>query len=408
MPKGKSDIPDLRLERLTKLISSFTSPPNLILMGLFGSFDADSDSIKWESIVGNRGMTPFSAPGAPSPTTAPSGKASHEASAAMWKEKMYMDEVFLNNLREPGTDQTYETAKRRLARETLSLRWRSDRRKEWMFAQMLTAGSFTYKNTVGARVTVDYGVPTANIVSLAANRYWDDGSQRNIIEDVMDAKLTIQNAIGAKLDYAMITTEILKDMILDKGIQTLLQKSTFGDGDLFARPVTVIKSLLDIDNLVVYDEQYEATAWLTAVVTADSTTSVSVDDSSDFVAGGTLRFHDISAGTYEDETIASVDVDGATVTVSTAPSTSYKAGEDKVTMTKKFLPTTKFCMFASTVEGQKIAEYFAAPYGLGRKWGLNVDTHEEWDPDGIWIRVQDKGLPVLYRRDALYILTVKD
>lgn len=408
MPKGKSDIPDLRLERLQKLIESFTSPPNLLLMGLFGSFNAPSDAIKWESITGNRGMTPFSAPGAPSPSTAPSGKASHEAGAAMWKEKMYMDEVFLNNLREPGTDQTYETAQRKLARESLSLRWRSDRRKEWMFAQMLTAGSFTYKNTVGARVAVDYEVPSANIVSLAANRYWDDGSQRNIIEDVMDAKLTVQNAIGAKLDYALITTEILKDMILDKGIQTLVQKSTFGDGDLFARPVTVIKSLLDIDNLIIYDEQYEATAWLAAAVTGASTTTVTVDDSSDFVAGETLRFWDTSAGTYEDETIASVDPDAGTVTVSTAPTASFKSGEDKVVMTAKFLPKTKFCMFASTVEGQKIAEYFAAPYGLSRKWGLNVDTHEEWDPDGVWIRVQDKGLPVLYRRDALYILTVKD
>jgi hypothetical protein len=75
-------------------------------------------------------------------------------------------------------------------------------------------------------------------------------------------------------------------------------------------------------------------------------------------------------------------------------------------MTKKFLPTDKFVMFASTVEGQKIAEFMRAPFGLNRQYGLQVDTHEEWDPDGMWVRVQNKGLPVLYNKDATYVLTV--
>jgi hypothetical protein len=405
--KGKSEIPDLRLERLQKLIESFMAPPNLLLMNLFGSTQADSDVIKWESMVGNRGMTPFAAPGAPAQTTVPGGKADHQAMAAYWKEKMYFDEVFLNNLRQVGTTATYLSAQKRLAREMLNLRSRCDRRKEWMYAQMLTSGSFSYKAPTGVEVSVDYSVPTAQVVTLADSRKWDSGSQRNIIEDIMDAKLTVSDSIGARLDYALITSDILKLMILDKSIQTLMQKSSFGDGDLFTRPVTVLKSLLDIDNLVVYDEQYQVTAWLTAAVTGSSTVSISVDDASDFVAGGTLRFHDVSAGTYEDETISSVDVNAGTVTVSTAPTASFKAGEDKVTMNKKFLPTDKFCMFASTVEGQKIAEFMEAPFGLNRNYGLYVDSKDEWDPDGTWIRVQNKGLPVLYNRDALYIMTVK-
>ena len=36
MPKGASRFPDLRLERLTKLIERFTAPPSLALMNLFG------------------------------------------------------------------------------------------------------------------------------------------------------------------------------------------------------------------------------------------------------------------------------------------------------------------------------------------------------------------------------------
>jgi hypothetical protein len=195
-------------------------------------------------------------------------------------------------------------------------------------------------------------------------------------------------------------------MVLDPSIQTLLQKSAFGNGDLFARPVSVLKALLELPNLLIYDEAYEITGWLTAAVTGSSTTTVYVDESTDFVAGGTLRFHDISAGTYEDETISSVDTEAGTVTVSAAPTASFKSGEDKVTMTKKFLGTNLFSMFASKVEGVPIAEYFSAPFGLGRNYGMYVDEHEEWDPDGMWIRVQNKGLPVLKNRDAVYVLTV--
>ena len=406
MPYGKSDIPDLRLERLQKLITSFTASPNLFLMSLFGEINAESDAIKWESQIGNRGMTPFAAPGAPAQTVSPVGVKQESAMAAYWKEKMYMDEVFLNNLRQEGTVAQYMSAKQRLARETLMLRNRCDRRKEWMYAQMLSGGSFTYSAPAGVKMTVDYGVPSSNLVTLAASRYWDTGSSRNILEDVMTAKLTLSNAIGARIDHAMITTEVLQMMILDKGIQTLMAKSSFGSGDLFARPVAVLKSLLDIDNFVVYDEQYVITAWLTAKVTGASTVSISVDDATDFEVGGTLRFHDTSADTSEDETISAVDVDAGTITVSTAPTASFKAHEDKVTMTRKFLPTNKFVMFASMVEGQKIAEFLQAPFGLKRQYGMQVDTHEEWDPDGMWVRVQNKGLPVLYNKDATYVLTV--
>ena len=83
-----------------------------------------------------------------------------------------------------------------------------------------------------------------------------------------------------------------------------------------------------------------------------------------------------------------------------------KSGEDQVTMTRKFLPIDQFTMFADNVQGTKIAEFFNAPFGLTRSRGMKVDSKDEWDPEGTWIRVQNKGLPVLYQRDGIYILTV--
>jgi hypothetical protein len=406
MPKGASDIAALKLVNLQKLIESFQASPNLMFMGLFGSFNASSDEIKWESTTGNRGLTPFVAPTSPAPQLAPGGVAEHSAFAAFWKEKMFMDEVFLNNLRAPGTTSTYETAERKLSRELNKMRNRSDRRREWMVAKMLTSGTFTYLRNNNIRATVDYDIPTANIVTLAADRKWSGGVNKNIVEDIFDGKLTIQNAIGAKLDYAIFTTEVLKYMIFDTTIQNLLKKSSFGEGDLFTRPVPVLGSLLDIPNMVLYDEQYQLTAWLTAAVTGSSTVIVYVDDTTDFEAGDTLTFEDISAGTTEAETISSVDSIAGTITVSTAPTASFKAGEDRVYCTKKFVPTDKFCLFASTVEGQKIAEFMNSPFGLDRHYGMKVDQKEEWDPEAVWIRTQNKGLPVLYNRDAIYSLDV--
>ena len=64
-------------------------------------------------------------------------------------------------------------------------------------------------------------------------------------------------------------------------------------------------------------------------------------------------------------------------------------------------------MFSPTAEGQKIAEFMEAPYGLDRRWGKYIDTKTEWDPDGIWLRVQDKGLPVLYNPETIATITVK-
>jgi hypothetical protein len=408
MPKGKSEIPDLRLQRLQGLIESFKTPPNLVLTGLFGSFNAESDTIKWESQQGTRGLTPFVAPGAPAPMTAPIGLTKHQAVAAYWKEKMYFDEVFLNNLRQEGTLEQYKTAQRTLADNMQMLRNRCDRRKEWMFAKMLNAGSFSYTGIGGIKLSVDYDIPSTSLVTLAADRYWDDGANRNVLEDIMDAKLTLKNAMGAEIDYALFTSEILKVLVLDTGIQTLLQKSAYGNGDLFARPSQVLGTLLDIKNFVIYDEQFQLKARLTANLSAAGTT-IYIEDTTDWEVGQYFKIHDASEHTYEElGPVTAVSMANGTITVATGPTNAYKVGEDYVTMTTKFLDTKKFTMFSSTVEGRKIAEFLGAPFGLGRHWGMYVDSEDVWDPEGTYIRVQNKGLPVLYNRDAFYVLTVMD
>lgn len=406
MIKGASDIPDLRLKVLKRTIESFMVEPNLVLKNMFPSYDNESDTIEWETITGSRGMTPFVAPGAEAPVTTLKGHGAGMAQAAYWKEKIGYDENFLNNLRQVGTREKYMPAKRRLARDLRQLTNRCDRREEWMFAQMLTVGSFDYKQRGGIKISVDYGIPSANQVTLADNRKWDNGSSRDIYEDVWDAKLTLQDDQNVQVTDALLTSEVFKLLLFDTGLRDVLQKSTFGDGDLFARPAQVLSTLFGI-NLIVYDEQYQIEAFLTSNLSANGTT-IYVDDPTDFVSGQTLKVHDMSEeDTYESLTISAVNKESGTITVSSGPSNSYKAGEDKVTMTKKFLPTNKFVMFARNVEGDPIAEYYKAPFGLAREWGRKTKTWDKEDPEYRWIMVENKGLPVLLKPKGVYQLTVK-
>ena len=405
-----SDIPALRLTVLNKLVTKFMAPPNLILRKMFPRTNYESDNIEWESQIGSRGLTPFAGEDAPAPQASVPGLAQNSAHAAYWKERTFFGSSFLNNIRQPGTDRKYQNAARTLGNQIRNLSNRSYRREEWMFAQMLCNDGFTYKDKNDAYITLDYGIPDDNKVDLAADYEWDTGTKRDIVKDILDAKLVVSNNNAGVLSNSLFTTEVLQLMILDDGLQTLLAKSSFGNGDLFARPLPVIGALLGIGNMHLYDEAYQIRAYLTTALSSGAGPhTVYVSTTVDFEVGGTLTVQDVSAakGTTETLTITAIDSDAGTITATGTLASSYKASEDIVYMTKKFVPTDKFIMWADSVDGEPIAEYMAAPHMLGRKWGQQVDRNEKWDPDGLHVRVSDKGLPVLYHEDAVYQLTVK-
>ncbi|MEA2067012.1 MAG: major capsid protein [Thermotogota bacterium] len=415
MPTGSSDISILRLEVLQKFMETFMSPPNLTLMNIFGSSASPSSTVKWESQRGGRGMTPFVPPGAPAPTTAPHGIAKHSAEAAYWKEKMYFDEEFLNNLRKAGTTAEHQSAAATLARELALLSNRSNRRKEWMFAQMLFNGSFDYAVKGGVKASVNYDIPDDHKVTLASAYNWDDGATSVILSDIQDGKKKISDDCGGIVDLAVCNSTVLKYMANDTTLRGILQKNAFGDGGLYKGNLhdiigvnsKVLGALLDIPNFVIYDERYEIRAWLTSAVSVGQSW-VEVDDVSDFETGQKIRFYDASAGTYEDRWIYGITTETNMIQLSQGLSSAYKASEDYVTMGKCFIPDDKFVMMATKVDGQPIAEYKEAPFGLARHYGQFTDKNEKWDPEGVYIRVQDKGIPILYQRDAVYILDVKE
>lgn len=406
---GISDISVLRLTVLNKLVTKYMAPPNLILRKMFPRTNYESDNIEWESQIGSRGLTPFAGEDAPAPQASVPGLAQNSAHAAYWKEKTFFGSSFLNNIRQPGTDRRYQKAVRTLGNQTRNLSNRGYRREEWMFSQMLCNDGFTYKDKNDQYLTLDYGIPDDNKVDLAADYEWDTGTKRDIVKDILDAKLVVSNNNAGVLSTCLFTTEVLQLMILDDGLQTLLMKSSFGNGDLFARPLPVLGALLGIGNMNLYDEAYQIRAYITTALSSGAGPhTVYVDNTVDFEVGGTLTVQDVSAakGTTETLTITAIDSDAGTITATGTLTLSYKASEDLVYMTKKFVPTDKFIMWADSVDGEPVAEYMAAPHMLSRKWGQQADRKERWEPDGVTVRVSDKGLPVLYHEDAVYQLTV--
>ena len=407
MPIGINDVSALRLTVLNKLVTKYLTPPNLILSNFFPVANYESDNIEWESQIGSRGLTPFAAEDAESPAVSIPGVGENSAHAAFWKERTFFGSSFLNNIREAGTDRRYQNAARTLGNQVRNLSNRSYRREEWMRAQMLCNDGFTYKDTNGVYITLDYGIPDDNKVSLATDYKWAEGTKRDIAQDIYGAKLVVSNANAGVLNHAIFTSEVLQYLIFDDTIQTLLQKSSYGQGDMFANPTNVIGGLLGIPSMHLYDEAYQIRAYLTtAQASGAGPHTVYVDSTVDFEVGGTLTVLDVSAKTTETLTITAVNTNSGTLTATGTLASSYKASEDYVYMTRKFIPTNKFIMWADSVDGEPIAEFMKAPHELDRRWGQQVDRWEVKDPDGIFIRVEDKGLPVLYHEDAVYQLTV--
>lgn len=401
----------LKLETLNKFLKKLPKQENLLFTNLFPTDQYPSDTIRWMVEYGSVGMTPFVAPGSPAPNVGDDQFYSEgSAVAAYWKEKSFLDEVLLNNLREPLTDQTYYTAEKQVARRTQRLRARCDRRKEWMISQMLFNNSFSYQIKGGAKFSVNYNVPSQNTVALTGDDVWYDtgneakGATATPIRDVFDIQRAYRDEIGRNAEYCVITSDILTLWMFDSDLQGLLKKSAFGEGDLFARPAQVLGKLMGIDNLVVYDEIFDISSWTAGDIT--SGTTVVVEDATDFEAG-TARIYDMTkAFTYEEVTITSVNYATNTLTLSEAPTGSYYAGKARVSFRKKFASEKELMFFSKTIEGETIAEFMEAPFGLDRNWGMYGDTKEEWDPDGLWLRIQNKGLPVMYWPNAIMRLKV--
>jgi len=405
--KGSAGIPELQLTTLNKLVSKLPVAPTLTFTNMFGSANAESDSIEWEVEYGSAGMTPFVAPGAVAPKIGLDGIGSGSVKVAYMKEAGFLDETILNNLRQVGTDRGRETGQRQVAKLVQKLRNRMDRRREWMTANAILHGGFEYLKKGGTRITVNYGIPTTHNVTLAAARKWVGGASKNILEDVLTGNEVLRDDAGIRAKYNTLNSTLLKTLMLDTTIQGLLKKSEFGNGDLFQRPADVIGTLMGVGPLNVFDDFHEIDLVLTANV-AIGATVLYVTNSEDVAVGATVRLYNNSlTNTWEDRKVVSTQPDAGTITVGVATTAAYVAGKDAVRIREKIIKDNEFIMWSDTnADGEKIAETMLSPFGIGRHYGVTIDTKDEFDPEGTIVRIQNKSLPVVYHPDCMYKMIV--
>lgn len=401
--KGYSDIPALHHTVLTRLTDGIADQaPKMMFSAMFSPVRLDSDEAEWETELGSTGMSPFTVPGAPAPVVGIDGYTSGHAKVAYWAEKTFLDEAFLNNLRQIGT-LTGATAQTKLGRQLRKLIHRSSRRKEWMCAKAIIDGYFTYTapGKAGA-FTVNYGRPEANRLVLGSERKWGTGASRNPVEDMYDAKIFMSDMYGLTNLRCIVNSATLKLAMMDAKLQDMLKKSAFGNGDLFQNPTSVIGNLLGIGDIMLVDDAFEVEEFVTAV----SETTITVEDASQFEVGGRVQYR--ASRSHADSTfrvVKAVDVVNNTVTVDSAFTNPVNPGRDKLLMRKKFIPDNTVVLMAPTFEGSGPA-FYQAPFGIPAHFGQYTDTWAEVDPDGVYLRVQDKGLPIVYNPQTVYTIKV--
>jgi len=404
---ASSDIPQLRLSVLRGLFERFTAPPELFFVNKFGEgTDYGSDTIEWNSKVGARTLAGFMSPGGKTPIGRMTGVKAHSAKAAFWGEKMPFYEEFLNNLCSETNPYEKMNAEALLSRELEQLAWRIARRKEWMYGQMWCKGGFTYLQKGGKRLSVDYGIPEAHKLELTTDYKWGSGTKSAILKDIGRIKLLLKNANGGAPAIALMTSEVVEAIRNDVNLMQILRKDEYGDGRFITATIEVLQGILGIGELIVYDEQYDIITDITGSITGGSTTTFAVRSTVDFEAGDVLRLENVETDEWEEVPIASVQSTAGTLTLTEAPLQSYQAGRDFCFVTKKYLPTNQLTLICDKIENNPTAEFFNAPFGLKGGHGAQVTRHEMYEPDGVEVRVQNKGLPVLYNRDAVVQLKV--
>lgn len=408
MSKGSAGIPSLHLTTLNKLVDMTPNPAEMVFSNMFPSRQYPSDQVEWEVQYGSVGMTPFVAPGSIAPTVGGDGIGYGSASCAYMKEKTFLDEMLLNNLRKVGTDRELETAQAQIVRRLNKLKARCANRREWMVAKALCEGAISYQNTKGMKISVSFGIPTQNLITLTGDDVWGTGTDRNPSQDLNEVKAFLADEYGYAPSVYMMNSNTQRLLMFDAKIQDLAKTSAFNIGNPMGTNATrVIAEILGIGNLSINDAMFEVESFITGDVTGGSTTTIYVEDSSDFEIGGKVRFvNSLTPSVWETKTISAVDKVNSTITVSVAPTNSYVRGRDRVIMKKKYIPDNKILMFTPSVGGESIIEIFEAPHGLQRRWGMTTKTWDDRDPEGTWMMIEDKCFPVLYRPEAVAVLTV--
>lgn len=152
----------------------------------------------------------------------------------------------------------------RVARDTMLRRKKLDNRIEWMITQACWTGKIVY-NDGKIVFSVDYGRPASQTAassggssSLPTGHYWNDNTNGDPINDIMQLQDWFFNTRGVKLARCIINRRILHSMLNNVRFQTLLTGAnplyTVADWG-YARVLEVLSQRTEID-FTLYDSVF--------------------------------------------------------------------------------------------------------------------------------------------------------
>lgn len=173
-------------------------------------------------------------------------------SLALIKRQIPMSERLLIKLKKPRTNSEFEKAKQQVFGDVDNMVNSVRARVEAMRMEVLTTGKIQ-ANENGARVTVDYQIPSANFKTLAGTSIWTD-PESTPIEDMLLWTDDLVDSTGVMPTRALTSNKVLFALLQN----TNLKKAIFGNSAkaLSTRELNAFLRSHDLPEIATYNERY--------------------------------------------------------------------------------------------------------------------------------------------------------
>ncbi len=172
---------------------------------------------------------------------------------ALIKRKIKMGEELLIKLNTPRTQKEFEKAKKQVFDDIDAMVTAVRTRIEAMRMEMLCTGKIVV-NENNANISLDYGVPSSNIKTLAGTSVWSNAAS-DPLNDMVQWTNSLVNTVGVKPTRALTSTMVLSLLTMHEKVK----KAIFGLNSDKMISKNTLNEFLETQGLPViatYDERY--------------------------------------------------------------------------------------------------------------------------------------------------------
>ena len=251
------EIPFLQNIVLTDLISNL--PVQGSLMGerlLMPTGEVPTRTVEWEVEYGGRNIAPIVAYDAQSPLVKHPGLERRTGQSVDIRQKYALQEADLLFLRNPGERES-RAGRNIVTKQLARMRANTESRIEKIRWDAVLTGQHVYSEEVDGQqldLTIDFGVPAAQFVTLTAGAKWDAPTTATPSADFKNAAKLVRETNGRTIKWAIMNSNTHD--LLD-AIDALTQEFRYVQGadDLVKSPhvTDVIHNIRIVD----YDEGYK-------------------------------------------------------------------------------------------------------------------------------------------------------